>query len=43
MDMGQQNIEKVFDSMEDMNYIENYTYKTGFLGLNPKQKNQKKQ
>jgi len=29
--------------MEDMNYIENYTYKTGFLGLNPKQKNKKKQ
>ena len=38
-----QNIEKVFDSMEDMNYIENYTYKIGFLGHNPKRKKPKKQ
>ena len=40
-DMERQNIERVFDSMEDMNYIENYTYKIGFLEQ-PERKNQQK-
>jgi histidinol phosphatase-like enzyme len=39
--MERQNIERVFDSMEDMNYIENYTYKIGFLEQ-PEWKNQQR-
>jgi hypothetical protein len=30
MDMERQNIERVFDSMEDMNYIESNTYNVGY-------------
>ncbi len=41
--MERQNIERVFDSMEDMNYIENYTYKIGFLEQPEKRKHRKKQ
>jgi hypothetical protein len=43
MDMERQNIEKVFDSMEDMSYIENYTYKGGFQEAPIRRKHDKKQ